>query len=69
MSMQRGTITRLVRDKRLGYVRTQDARTYYFHGNSCDTPFDDLREGQTVTFEPGRDALRGPQAQRVQALS
>ena len=61
-----GTIKRLVSDKGFGFVAAQDGTEYFFHQSACtSTPFDSMREGQTVTFERGQGP-KGPRAENVQ---
>ncbi len=46
-----GTIKRLVSDKGFGFIAAQDGSEYFFHQSACiGTRFDELREGQAVTF-------------------
>lgn len=60
-----GTIKRLVTDKGFGFVAAQDGTEYFFHQSACaETRFDDLREGQAVTFDKGQGA-KGPRAENV----
>ena len=51
-----GTIQRLVSDKGFGFILADDGNEYFFHNSgSCQgTRFDELREGQAVTFEKGQ---------------
>ena len=61
-----GTIKRLVSEKGFGFVQAGDGTEYFFHQSACsDARFDDLREGQTVTFEKGQ----GPKGPRAEKLS
>jgi CspA family cold shock protein len=61
-----GTIKRLVSDKGFGFVAAQDGSEYFFHQSACtSTPFDNMREGQAVTFERGQGP-KGPRAENVQ---
>ena len=54
MATMNGTIKRLVSDKGFGFIAAGDGNEYFFHQSACSqTPFDDLREGQAVTFERG----------------
>ncbi len=64
MAAMKGTVKRLVADKGFGFILSQDGTEYFFHRTSCDIPFDDLREGQSVTFERGQGP-KGPRAERV----
>lgn len=63
-----GTIKRLVRDKGFGFIAsTEGASEYFFHTSACrDVRFDELREGQTVTFDVGQGP-KGPRAENVRA--
>ena len=55
MTSMNGTIKRLVSDKGFGFILASDGNEYFFHNSACaDTRFDDLREGQSVTFERDR---------------
>jgi cold shock protein len=65
MATLNGTIKRLVTDKGFGFVQAQDGTEYFFHQSACtDTQFDDLREGQALTFETGRGP-KGPRAENI----
>jgi CspA family cold shock protein len=60
-----GTIKRLVSEKGFGFVAAEDGSEYFFHQSACaGTRFDDLREGQAVTFEKGQGP-KGPRAENV----
>lgn len=60
-----GTIKRIVSDKRFGFIAAGDGQEYFFHQSACsETPFDELREGQTVTFERGQGP-KGPRGENV----
>jgi CspA family cold shock protein len=63
MSMN-GTIKRLVSDKGFGFVAAADGNEYFFHQSACDGQFDQLREGQAVTFNTGQGP-KGPRAENV----
>lgn len=65
MAAINGTIKRLVSDKGFGFVAAQDGTEYFFHQSACTgTRFDDLREGQAVTFEKGQGP-KGPRAENL----
>lgn len=65
MAQQRGTIKRLIRDKGFGFVAAEDGREYFFHQASCvDGSFDQMREGQALTFDAGQGP-KGPRAENV----
>ena len=60
-----GTIKRLT-DKGFGFIAAGDGSEYFFHQSACTgVRFDDLREGQTVTFTAGQGP-KGPRAENVQ---
>ena len=59
-----GTIKRLT-DKGFGFIATSDGTEYFFHQSACTgTRFDDLREGQSVSFTVGQGP-KGPRAENV----
>jgi CspA family cold shock protein len=69
MAAMIGTIKRLVSDKGFGFILASDGNEYFFHNSACgQTRFDDLREGQPVTFERGQGP-KGPRAEHVQVAS
>ena len=63
--MANGTIKRLVRDKGFGFILSEDGNEYFFHQSACTgMRFDDMREGQSVTFAKGQGP-KGPRAEDV----
>ena len=64
-SMQTGTIA-AVTDKGFGFIKVEGmAKDLFFHSNELvDVRFDDLRAGDTVTFEVG-EGPKGPNAVNV----
>jgi cold shock protein len=67
MATTQGTIKRLVRDKGFGFIAAGGDEEYFFHQSACTGKrFDELREGQSVTFEVGRGP-KGPRAENVRA--
>ena len=49
-----GTIKRMT-DKGFGFIATPDGTEYFFHQSACtSTPFDSLRQGESVTFTVGQ---------------
>jgi CspA family cold shock protein len=65
MAPMNGTIKRLVSGKGFGFILASDGNEYFFHSSACSqTPFDDLREGQTVTFERAQGP-KGPRGENV----
>jgi cold shock protein len=60
-----GTIKRLVSDKGFGFILATDGNEYFFHSSACSqTSFDELREGQAVTFDRGQGP-KGPRGENV----
>ena len=65
MAASNGTIKRLVSEKGFGFIEASDGGEYFFHQSACSgTRFDELREGQPVTFERGQGP-KGPRAENV----
>ena len=67
--MNTGTIVRLVRDRGFGFIKTENGSEIFFHatGVTGNTPYDNLTEGQTVTFDRSQDTRgRGERAVNVQ---
>ena len=65
MANLNGTIKRLVSDKGFGFIAASDGNEYFFHNSACSgVRFDELREGQDVTFERGQGP-KGPRAESV----
>jgi len=64
MATTNGTIKRIT-DKGFGFIATDDGPEYFFHQSACvGTSFDDLREGQAVSFTVG-EGPKGPRAENV----
>ena len=59
-----GTIKRIT-DKGFGFIATPEGVEYFFHQSACtSTPFDSMREGESVTFTIGQGP-KGPRAENV----
>ena len=68
MASTNGTLKRLVASKGFGFVQAEDGAEYFFHQSACNgVRFDELREGQAVTFETGQGP-KGPRAENVRAV-
>jgi CspA family cold shock protein len=64
--MAEGKIKRLT-DKGFGFIDVGSSKDLFFHSSSVEGgSFDDLREGQRVTFNEARGE-KGPCAENVQA--
>ena len=60
-----GTIKRIVSGKGFGFIEGSDGNEYFFHNSACTgVRFDDLQEGQAVTFERGQGP-KGPRGENV----
>ncbi len=66
--MQQGTIARLT-DKGFGFISVEgQEKDIFFHANELvDIQYDELREGDTVTFEVV-DGPKGPAASGVKKV-
>jgi len=63
----KGTIKRLVSDKGFGFITVEggDDKDLFFHSSALvDVDFNELREGQEVTFET-EQSDKGPRATNV----
>jgi len=49
--MPRGTIKRLVRNSGFGFIRDDAGQEWFFPRRSVEGPFDQLNEGQRVSFD------------------
>lgn len=65
--MNRGSIVRLVRDRGFGFIRMENGQEVFFHATGMvGSPFDNLAEGQIVTFDIEQDTRgRGQRAVNV----
>jgi len=64
--MPGGTIKRIVRDRGFGFIRDDGGQEWFFHRSAVDGSFDDLTEGQRVTFDEEPSA-KGPRAAKVRS--
>ena len=65
--MPEGTIKRLT-DKGFGFIDTGSGKDMFFHNSSVEgTSFDQLREGQKVSFTAG-EGPKGPRAENVRPI-
>lgn len=63
--MAQGQIKKIVEDKGFGFIkRDGGAKDLFFHCSAVQGRFEDLREGQEVTFDEGRGD-KGPRAENV----
>ncbi len=65
--MSEGTIKRLT-DKGFGFITPASGPDIFFHMSNLDgVRFEDLREGQAVTFTAGKGP-KGPRAENVRVV-
>ena len=65
--MAEGTIKRLT-DKGYGFIETDSGQDIFFHLSNLDeVQFDDLYEGQKVSYTEGRGP-KGPRAENVKPV-
>lgn len=65
---QKGKIKRLIDDKGFGFIDTGSAGDLFFHHSAVDgASFEELQEGQTVTFDEGKGP-KGPRAENVRLV-
>ncbi|MCG6157338.1 cold-shock protein [Rubinisphaera margarita] len=65
--MAEGTITRLT-DKGFGFIATDSGKDIFFHMSNLEgCRYDDLQEGQQVSFEKGQGP-KGPRAEHVRLI-
>lgn len=62
--MTKGKIARKLTEKGFGFIRHDDGREFFFHHSQCTTPFEELEEGDDVSFESEKSA-KGPRAVNV----
>jgi cold shock protein len=62
--MAEGTIKRLM-DKGFGFIDMGNGKDMFFHASNLDgVQFEDLYEGQNVTYTPGQGP-KGPRAENI----
>ncbi len=65
--MAEGTIKKLT-DRGFGFIKTSTDKDLFFHSSSLeDVRFDELHEGQKVSYTEGRGP-KGPCAENVRVL-
>ena len=63
--MAQGTIKKLVMDRGFGFISAPSGDIFFHHSVVADNKFDELQEGQAVTYEittgpDERGATKGP---------
>lgn len=64
--MAEGTIKKLT-DKGFGFIATDEGDVFFHMSALQDVQFDELNEGQSVTFEIGQGP-KGPRAENVRTV-
>lgn len=65
--MAEGTIKKLT-EKGFGFIDTGGGNDMFFHMSNLDgVRFEDLREGQSVSYTPG-EGPKGPRAENVRVI-
>ena len=62
--MAAGTIKRIQREKGFGFIRDASGQELFFHRSAVQGSFEDLSEGQRVTFDE-EQSEKGPRAGNV----
>jgi len=62
--MAEGTIKKLVPDKGFGFIKGQNGELFFHQSAVQGVAFEELREGQRVTYQEGRGP-KGPRADSV----
>ncbi len=61
-----GTIKTLRAEKGFGFIKGDGGTEYFFHHTAVQGGrMEDLREGESVTFDLGPDGPKGPRAENV----
>lgn len=65
--MAEGTIKKLIYDKGFGFIQGENGELFFHHSAVQSGNFDELQEGQRVTFTEG-SGPKGPRAESVNPL-
>ena len=62
-----GVVVRLVREKKFGFIRTQEGQEYFFHATMLPlrNDYEKLKEGQAVQFTVDENSSKGLRAETV----
>ncbi len=70
MTGMTGTIKTLRSEKGFGFIKGDAGKEYFFHQSAIfGERIEDLREGDSVTFDLGQDGPKGPRAENVRRTS
>ena len=65
--MPQGAIKKIVMDKGFGFIESQPSDMFFHHSAVEGVAFEDLKEGQLVSYEAGQGP-KGPRAENVRVL-
>ncbi|MBN2476880.1 MAG: cold shock domain-containing protein [Pirellulales bacterium] len=65
--MSQGTIKKLISNKGFGFIEGERGELFFHHSSVQGIQFEDLREGQTVSYTEGRGP-KGPRAESVSVV-
>jgi len=65
--MPQGTIKKLITDKGFGFIQGERGELFFHHSALQGTSIEELREGQTVSYDEGRGP-KGPRAENVKLV-
>ena len=65
--MSQGVIKKLISAKGFGFIEGEQGELFFHHSAVKDTPFESLREGQTVEYTEGQGP-KGPRAESVSVV-
>ena len=65
--MPQGTIKKLIADKGFGFIEGERGELFFHHSALEGTTIEELREGQTVTYDEG-SGPKGPRAENVRLV-
>ena len=61
-----GTVKRVIADKGFGFISGEDGKEYFFHRSACNAVrFEQLKEGQAITFDADNSSNKGPRAENL----
>ena len=71
--MPQGTIKKIIADRGFGFISADGLDIFFHHLSVIEVPFDDLQEGQTVSYRledesTARDRDKGPRAVSVKPV-
>ncbi len=65
--MPQGAIKKIVMDKGFGFIESQPSDMFFHHSAVEGVAFEDLKEGQMVSYEAGQGP-KGPRAENVRVI-